>query len=390
MSAERPPPKSAKKARRSDGTKKRGGRPRLWVPGLVYVDDEGAIQRGRHAGYNGWGEDFRASPCGHFGTVAEWRHRAWLVERSQLTPALIDEHAIVLPELLLDAEAQPNARRWLAEQPLLCVSGLKQDRLGAAGIRVYTVEHGVDDDELFRVTASGGASKPWELRGRVSDFWPGGASNDEEPASLEGLSRGERYDARVTIDRVLSFVSRGVLREIAVVNALASYTLLEPGYGYRGATDGTPATLEHVQRELEPLEALFAAIYERAQGERRDADALISALERADERDSEVTVPVYGTARRERLGELSIALGSDGDGPRWRTGERQQEVLTLPEASRWVVSDVDAWSPTLDAELRERLERRQAQPNPTLPSWATSVLVGVLVVIAIACWWQLR
>ncbi|RLB54664.1 MAG: hypothetical protein DRI90_20045, partial [Deltaproteobacteria bacterium] len=132
------------------------------MPGVAYVTDECEIRTGRHVGYNGWGRAFRLAGCGHFASIAEWRHRVWLVERAALGAQAIDEHAIMLAERLLDKQTHPNARRWLAEQPLVCVSGAKVKRLAHQGSRVYCVEHGVERADWFAVKATGGNRAGWE------------------------------------------------------------------------------------------------------------------------------------------------------------------------------------------------------------------------------------
>src|SRR5690606_12161455 len=104
-------------------------RERIWVPGVAWVNDERELQVGSHVGFNGYGETFAASPVGHFGAIAEWRHTAWLVERRTLTKRIVDDHAVILAEELVDPDEMPHARRWLSEQPLVCVSGVKVKRL---------------------------------------------------------------------------------------------------------------------------------------------------------------------------------------------------------------------------------------------------------------------
>src|SRR5262245_33606745 len=202
-------------------------RRRIWVPGVLYVSDERELCAGRHVGHNCWGKAFSYSPVGHFRSLSDWRHRAWMIERRDLTPALVDEHALLLPERLLDADKQPHARRWLIEQPLLCVSGLKVDRLVDAGLRVYIVEHGVEADDFLRAEGRGGERASWMVSGPRSAF-----VTEEERDAGEGLPASESRLSRGAIDRVLRFVSRGVLTELGVVNALAARTLIDPGYGY--------------------------------------------------------------------------------------------------------------------------------------------------------------
>ena len=355
-------------------------RPRIWVPGVLYVSDERELFAGRHVGYNGWGKAFSFSPVGHFGSLSDWRHRAWMIERRDLTPELVDEHALLLPERLLDADKQPHARRWLVEQPLLCVSGLKVDRLVDAGLRVYIVEHGVEADDFLRVEARGGERASWVVSGSRSAFVPEDAGED-----AQGLPASESPHVRGAVDRLLRFVSRGVLTELAAVNALAARILIDPGYGYRGATDGEPATIETVQRELRALEVLFAQIYKRARGQRDDARRIVDAMQAVDDNDVEIAVPVYGRARRERVAETTFELSTDSDdehAPRWVLGDTPQPRLELPAEPRFIVEEVSLWNPKLPSELETELEaeaRRTSRP----PVWLALALVGVLVLIIV-------
>jgi hypothetical protein len=366
------------------------GRPRVWVPGTLYISDEREIRSGREVGYNGWGKPFAYSPCGHFGSIADWRHRAWMVERSALTAAMVQEHALLLPERLLDGERQPHARRWLAEQPLLCVSGAKKERLVDAGLRVFTVEHGVESESFFRVEAAGGKRASWMLSGRLEELWPPEAR--ERGRDAHGLPASETPAVRGLVDRMLRWLSRGVLSEPAVVNALAARMLIEPGYGYHGDTDGQAASIEQVERELRALDALFGQIYQRAAGQRDDAQAIVDALGSAEDRAAEIAVPVYGSARRERLTELAIPLpsGVNDRAPRWHRGDAPQPELVLPSESRWIVDRVDGWSPQLSADLESKLEAEARRGAARLPGWVALALVGILLLIVAVALTRLR
>ncbi|MBW2456731.1 MAG: hypothetical protein JRI68_19600 [Deltaproteobacteria bacterium] len=370
-------------------------RPRLWVPGVVYVSDEREIQAGRHAGYNGWGKSFRLSGCAHFASIAEWRHRVWLVERVKLSPRIIDEHAIILAERLLDKDAQPHARRWLVEQPLVCVSGGKVERLAKSqGLRVYCVEHGVQEPSWFSVTATGGNRAGWEVSGPVEAFWPDRARRQAatEDSDESELPATERYDVRHAIDRVLRQLSGGKLTEAAVTNAFAVRKLLTPGYGYHGATDGTVATIGRVQRDLRALEALFAQIYERAESSVDQARELANAVDAAPRRNKEIAVPVYGRAHRLDLPELTIRLAEDGDRAgearglvaRWLVNDEPRAKLVLPAEDRWVVHDVDLWNPELPAELAEELAKKDDSAGRRSSSPVTALLV--LSLVALLAW----
>jgi hypothetical protein len=380
--------KSNSNSQRSPSSKRSSGklRPRVWVPGVLYVSDERVLRSGVHVGFNGWGKHFSFGPCGHFSAVSDWRHRAWLVERSKLTPDLVDEHAIILPERLLDAEEQPHARRWLEGQSLVCVSGTKEGRLVEQGLRVFIVEYGVEGEELLRVQAVGGKRASWSLNGPLPAFWPRGSEGAGE--DIDGLPAAEKATVRATIDRLLRAVSRDVLTEMGVVNALSARLLVEPGYGYYGARDGRAATIEQVQRAAAPLEALFEQIYQRAEGQQEDAEAIAQALRTTDPRGREITVALYGRARRQRIAEYTVSMDENA-GVRWIAGDHERDELVVPDESIWIVDRVDSWSPKLPPELALELEdaaRRDARrPSP----WTALALVGILLLIIALALWQL-
>lgn len=352
-------------------------RPRIWVPGVLFVSDEQELLVGDHVGFNGRGKAFAVSRCGHAGSVREWRHRAWLVRRDDLDEAIVEEHAIILPETLLDPDVQPHARKWLASQPLVCVSGAKVTRLLGAGLRIYTVEHGADVDGLFAVSAEGGERAGWSLSIPFDELCPD--SIRPEGDAVSRLWRSERLELRTFIDRVLDEISRGVLREAAVVNALAARILIEPGYGYRGATFGTAAPVEEVGQALRGLDSLFEQVFRRAKSQRGEAREIARAVETvpADAKSLD-EIPVYGSARRVTLDELVIPIR---EGTYLRAGD-EQAVLVLPEQARWFVDRVASWTPKLTPELEEELEE-QAVSVAAPPAWVTLTLSGVLLAIII-------
>jgi hypothetical protein len=344
-------------------------RPRLWVPGVAWVSEEREVLVGAHVGFNGHGEAFAQTRCAHVGSLRDWRHRVWLLERAALDDAVIDEHAIVVAERLLDAQVQPHARRWFEQQPLVCVSGSKVQRLVDAGLRVYTVEHGVDGDDFFAVCAEGGKRAPWELRGSLDALLP--------REKREG-ARSEKREVRTLVDRLLAGVSRGVLREASVLNALAARTLIEPGYGYHGARDGVAAPLERIERDVRALDALFEQIDERAESSIDDAREVARAISRAADDVEDVRLPIYDRARREDVAEMSLMVADD-DGPSWTVGGERQTELTLARSPRWIVSRVKTWTPTLPASLQAELSsgERRAAPSP----WVAVALVVLLAAI---------
>ena len=324
---------------------------------------------GDHAGFNGHGQAFIKSRIGHFTSLRGWRHRVWLVAREELNDKLVDEHAIILPHLLLDPDSQPNARRWLAEQPLVCVSGMKVQRLKDAGLRVFTVEMGVEGDSELRVRAEGGERATWELRGPLEEFLP-----EELRVGVDrNIVRAERREVRTLVDRLLDYVSRGTLREASVCNAMAARTLVEPGYGYHGATDGTAIPVGRVQQKMRGLEALFEQVYERASPMRDDAYEIERAVTRAPGDAEEIEVPVFDRAHRELLAEMNVRL----DGVQYIVDGEPQEELVLPELARWIVRRVASWTPKLPSDVEAALDRDARRPPP--PLWIAMLLVAVLV-----------
>jgi hypothetical protein len=348
-------------------------RPRVWVPGVAWLSHECELSVGKAVGFNGRGKAFARSKCGHFGSVVDWRHRVWLVERSALDDDIVDEHAILLAEQLLDPDTQTHARRWLSSQSLVCVSGSKLRRLTDAGLRVYTVEHGAETDDEFAIRADGGKRASWELRGMLRDMLP----PDLRPEGDDALARGEKREVRTFVDRLLSHTSGGVLSETAVNNAMAARTLIEPGYGYRGETDGVAATVERVQRNLRALDALFEQVYERAEAMRDDAREIQLAIDGAPDAVEEVRLPIYDNARRENVAEIEVRLSDDGAS--YTVGGERRRELVLPMHPRWIVTRVQRWSPKLPAMLEAELEReeRVGGANPIV----AVVLVALLALI---------
>ncbi|HHH31838.1 MAG TPA: hypothetical protein ENK57_26305 [Polyangiaceae bacterium] len=355
-------------------------RPRFWVPGVLWVNEERELTIGKHVGYNGHGKAFSASAIGCFMSLRDLRHRLWLVERKDLDPQLVDEHAIILPETLLDPDRQPHARRWLSEQPLICVSGTKLERLLDAGLRVYTVEHGVEAEDELVVSAMGGERAEWLFRGRCPDLVPIELRDQVHKLA----TRTTRREVRELVDRTLNIISRGTLREASVVNAYAARALVEPGYGYYGATDGTAAPVERVQRDVRGLESLFAQVYERAGPMREEAEEIAKAVAGVGVDDERIDLPVYGGAHRLFVEEYVIPLATDDDedGPRWIFAGEPRESLLYPSEVRWVVDRVKMWSPKLPADLERELTK-ELVTRKAPPAWVALSLVGVLLAILV-------
>jgi hypothetical protein len=260
------------------------------------------------------------------------------------------------------------------------VSGTKHQRLLDAGLRVYTVEHGVEEEDELVVSAMGGERAEWVFRARVPDLVPLELRDQMSKIS----SRSARREVRELMDRTLAIISRDVLREASVMNAYAARALVEPGYGYYGATDGTAAPVEAIQRKVRGLEALFAQIYERAGPMREEAREIAKAVAGTGIDDERVELPVYGGAHRRYIDPYSIALATDDDedGPRFVFQGEPREELTYPAEVRWVVDRVKMWSPKLPDDLERELTKEIVVRKPP-PAWLALSLVGVLVAIVV-------
>jgi len=96
-------------------------------------------------------------------------------------------------------------------------------------------------------------------------------------------------------------------------------------------------------------------------------------------------VPEYGSARRMELPELTIRFVTGAEEgafeARWLVKDEPQAKLTLPIEDRWIVEQVDLWSPELPADLDEELERKERAGERRSSSPATVALVVLLVVL---------
>jgi hypothetical protein len=309
-------------------------RPRLWCPGVAFVTPQGDVQLGASVGYNTRDPSFRLLPCGQRRRLAYWTHSAWLVERCALNEALIAEHAIILPETLIDQEDLPHAHRWLREQPLLCVSGATWARLVEDGVRVFRIAFDANGDGRLHVDGSGGAAGPTSLTVSLN------ALDHAVSLASRELSLVEFGGKPSPIDRALRLLTDGRLDEESVMNAFDARSLIEDGYGYRGALEGRFATVSAIARQLRPVDALFGQIFARAASMRPIAESLQQAIRDAEPDAREVPVPIYVTAQRVIEAALRVPsverLVMDGVA---------QGDLELPAEDRWTVGAVDPWSP---------------------------------------------
>lgn len=315
-------------------------RPRLWYPGLAFVTQQGDLRLGPSVGYSSEDGSFRRLRCGHRSRLEYWTHTAWMVSRSALNAAVIREHAIILPETLIDREALPHAHRWLREQPLVCVSGATWQRLSAAGVCVFVVAFDVSGNGLLDIKSTGGPSGPCSFTVAFD------ALQDAVLVACNGRASLDAHGDPSLIDRVLRLVSDGVLDESAVLNAFDARSVIEDGYGYRGALEGRFNDIGGLAQEFSSLDALFGQIFERATTMRSQAERLRIALGRAMPGAHTVSVPLYGAARRVNVPPLCVPRAA-----RWNAHGQTERDLELPAERRWTVGDSDSWSPQLPTHL---------------------------------------
>lgn len=354
-------------------------RPRLWVPGLLYVSSEGELQAGAHVGYSDPSRAFRYTPLGPVRTLDDWTHRAWLVERAALRQRQVDDHAIILPETLVDREMQPHAWRWLAAQPLVCVSGLKVRQLVDAGLRVYSVACNAAGDGRLELTATGGAGPRVELSAPLSALRAAATSPADARPTLD-----QHADPSV-IDRALRHLTDGAATEASVVQALAARCLVEDGYGYRGARAGEFRSVEAIARDARGLDTLFEQIFVRAEEQRDAAKAVRAALPTKPVEADRLELPTYGAARRVTAPPIHIAASSQAGGAsvRMSIGAEQLADLELSQVDRWFVDDVADWSPTLPSTLEQEMAgARDARSSGAAKLVALFVLAAALVTAA--------
>lgn len=312
----------------------------MWVPGLIYLDADGHIVRGADVGYSTDASTLRGLALGYRRSMTNWMHAAWVVERRSLTPDLVADHAIIEPETMLDGEDMPSAHQWMREQPLVCVSAATWARLAAEGVRVFRIAFNVTGDGRLHIDQRGGdgprssLAVSLETLYRAVDMW--------EARSSASMPDG----AASPVDRLLRFVSRGALGEASVMNAFDARRAVEYGYGYRGAVEGRFLTTEAIARRLRPTDMLFDQVFARARRMHSDAMALDRALAAACEGSDEISVPVYGTARRVVDRPLPVA----GIDKLILEGESLRS-LQLPGETRWQVDSVDAWRPRPQMQL---------------------------------------
>lgn len=350
---------------------------RLWVPGVVFVTDEGEVRRGSGAGRLVDAAGYPTRAAGAVAKLADLRHTLWLVERARLDDELVERYAIVLPERLLDPDEQPHARRWFSELPLLCVSGVKWERIvGEDRVRLHRVSVSDEGGRVVLAIESAGGRVP---RTRVAVAVD--ALVEVAQGAPEGRSVSRLVAEETVVDRFLRTVSGGALDEGAVVAAHQAATLLEPGYGYRGATDGSPATIEQVQYGARALEAAFSQIFPRADEQRVLAESLLMVLDtpRA-EGESMPSAPDGAALERETLRALELSA-EELEGEAMVDGERASP-LVLGADPRWFVPKPEPWRPEIPPSLARELSRVLEERAPP-PQWLVLLAVALLIGLAL-------
>lgn len=314
--------------------------PRLWCPGLVFVTRQGDVRLGLSVGYSSGDSSFRPLDCGYRSEIAYWTHTAWLVSRRALNPRVVAEHAIILPEALIDRDVQPHAHRWIRQQPLVCVSGSTWQRLAAAAVRVFRVSFDATGDRVLEIESGDGPSGRWLLTVGLDEL------ESATTAACRGRSLLDDQGDPSPIDRVLRLVSGDVLDESAVLNAFDVRSLIEDGYGYHGALEGHFNGMDDLARRLESVDELFGEIFDRAKKMHAVAVRLREGLANAAADAQKVSVPLYGHARAVLVPAVRAQWGDRSA----LSGQMEPEIFLAPER-RWTVAGVDAWSPRLSTRV---------------------------------------
>lgn len=314
--------------------------PRLWCPGLVFVTRQGDVRLGRSVGYSSRDLSFLHLGCGYRSRIEYWAHEAWLVSRSALNAHVLAEHAIVLPESLVDRDAQPHAHNWLRQQPLVCVSGSTWRRLSAAGVHGFRVAFDASGDRVLDVEDTGGIRKPSSVRVALD------ALEDAVAVACHGRPPLEVQGDPSSIDRVLRLVSGDVLDEQSVLNAFDARCLVEDGYGYRGSLEGRFNEIADITRKLGPVDVLFGQIFERAKTMGAVAMRVLELLAQATPRATAVSLPLYDVARPAVVPALHVPWVD-----RLVLSGLTMRDLELPAERRWSVRGVDAWGPRFSPQI---------------------------------------
>lgn len=374
-------------------------RPRLWIPGLLFVEiaprsegspSSGQLRLGPRAG-RWWSRE----------DVRDWKREVHLVEKAKLGRAAAERVGVLLPEAHLDPERCPSLHQVAREAALVWVDEAQVALLLEEGLRVYTVGFERRVDDMFWISGDGGDDPPFRVCAPYQDLIRGALKPDKERSRDDDPEAHERALGAIRrsgfLDRILRATTGGLVDEFTLNEALTLRTLVEepvyvgPGQPLR-MRRRTADEIVHVARGLE---AQYRQVVARAEGMREEGEAIVRALAEAGARASTVQIPVYVEARRERFPALKIRLPeepppeSEISAPDARGN--LQPWLSLPAQEVWSVDEVEPWWPELPADVVEE-QRRLAEKNArrwqrerALTKWgcALAVIVPILALLLV-------
>jgi hypothetical protein len=340
-------------------------RPRIWVPGVLYVDPATTLHIGPHAGIVPSEEH-----------VDQWQCEVHLVVKASLDEAMRKAAGMQLPEEVIDAVAAPVSHRLALRAELVAVRPPTFATLIAAGAQGYVVRHDRTDG-TFGVRREGPGRSPAELSHRLSALTTREierATLAKDPDAAESL-----HEAMLDglIDRLLRHVSDGTVDESSVVLALELALAIEPTF-FTPPSRSSRARLRTTPTTAVPaLEALASQIVERGREHEATAAKIADALTSAAPDVDLVSIPVYETARRLRIPALTLVT---------RAGE---PFVSLPAYTRWVVEEVEHYEPDIPPVLSVRASLIEAKRETR--TWRLTILMlVVLAVLAVGIFFVLR
>ena len=333
-------------------------RPRLWVPGVLYVDPATTLHIGDHAGIVPSEEH-----------VDSWQCEVHLLVKASLDEAVRKAVSLQLPEEVIDAAASPVAHRLATRAELVAVRPSTFTTAIAAGARGFVVAHDRTDGTLTLRREEPGRA-PTVLRHRLAalttpEIERAGAGNDPDvvealhEAMLDGL-----------IDRLLRHFSDGAIDEASVVLALELALAIEPTFFAPPSRSSLSRIRTTPKTAVPDLEALAAKIEERGRAHEATAAQIADALTTAAPDVDLVAIPIYETARRQRV--LALTLQTDKGEP----------VATLPAYTRWVVDEVEDYRPEIPDVLSVRASVVEAR-RESRTAWLVILMMVVLAVLAV-------
>jgi hypothetical protein len=340
-------------------------RPRLWVPGVLYVDPSTTLHVGQHAGIVPSEEH-----------VDQWQCEVHLVVKSSLDEAMRKAAGLQLPEEVIDASAAPVAHRLARRAELVAVRPPTFSTLVAAGARGWVVSHDRNEGTLG-IRGEGGDRPAKHFRQRLATLTT--PEIDRATQAKDADATESLHEAMLDglIDRLLRHVSDAQIDEASVVLALELALAIEPTF-FTPSSRSSRARIRTTPTTAVPdLEALAAGIVERGREQEATAAKIADALTSAASDVELVSIPVYETARRLRIPALTLISPAG------------EQVATLPAESRWIVDEVDHFRPEIPDVLSVRASVLEAKREKTT-SRLTLIMIVVLAVIAYGIYFILR